>query len=380
VGGLGALPLGAVALGWFSLTATKAPMTLASSWQSKAHTWTIVVGVVGWLVAADLVAEFITSYPLLVTATALILAMLLFRGAFSRDAARGRAGQVVLLFADSLNTARQKHFRDRKASARNWNTLYLGDHLWGWVRARFYEQNFKRLIFLLPLVIFFFLCLFWGLPSYVVEVGWTDALHRPGEWAANIWALSMGIDSKMGPPSPAYEFLVIIPLFHMHWLGKNYRAANLKRLHPVSRVRRAQIAFWSYLAQTSIWCFALVAGVLFIGIAAGLLSGSHPLLPGLPLPVLHCSALVLAVAPLAQALPICPPGWRCWLLSGLAVCVGLALSLAPAIAMRLGAKTEFLIWHSRLEAELWALPLLAVLTQGLFFRWLQSHYRRCDLV
>jgi hypothetical protein len=314
-----------------------------------------------------------------VTAVALILAVLLLRGSFNRNTARRRAGQVILLFADSWNTAKHKHFRDRKASAGEWNTIYLGDHLWAWVRARFYEQNLKRLIFLVPLLIFFIYCLLAGMPPVVVEVGWTDALHRPGEWAANIWSLCMGSDSK-GGLHLAYMFLIIIPLFHMHWLGKNYRAANLRRLHPVSRVRRAQIAFWSYLTQTSIWCFTLVAGVLFIGIAAGLLSGSHPLLPGLPLPVLHCAALVLAMAPVAQALPICPPGRRRWLLSGLAVCLAVALPLAPPIALVLGAKTEFLIWYWRIEAELWALPLLAVLTQGLFYRWLQSHYRRCDLV
>jgi len=32
-----------------------------------------------------------------------------------------------------------------------------------------------------------------------------------------------------------------------------------------------------------------------------------------------------------------------------------------------------------LDDVFWALPLVAVLSQFLFYRWLQAHYRRCDL-
>ena len=88
------------------------------------YLWVIpLASIVGVIVNLD---EFISGYPLATTALALLVATLLLGWSFGSKELRRRAAEVILLAG--------------KKTGRDWKTLYLGDSLWEWVRAGYYER------------------------------------------------------------------------------------------------------------------------------------------------------------------------------------------------------------------------------------------------
>ena len=152
---------------------------------------------------------------------------------------------------------------------------------------------------------------------------------------------------------------------------------QLNHVHPLSRRRRAQVDFLIRLTACAVLGVGLPAVILSLGLVAGWVAGVPSLWPSTPLQLPALAALVCALAPLVAIARLMPSDWKRRLFIGGLFVVGQLLFIGGSV----GHLFTLPAWVEVLFAQaLWVLPLVAVLSQFLFYRWLQAHYRRCDLV
>lgn len=356
--------------------------SLWTSWRATLATWAVLIPAVLWI---DELFRFIRAQPLVWTVVALGGAVICFDRGFNRSSWRRRPFLPFYSRLDQWNlveaTRRENERLTRSSRTGRWRVSYLGAEPHNWARAARYER--------------------FGAASPWKWMALSSAgLVVPGLLGLSLLllrqpSLETGLDAAYyalfggaAPPPTPLPTTTLSPALTLLLLGSGAFALvlgltpQLQRgwVYPLSRRLRGLIAYRTSLAVN---VGVAVRGLVIFGAygaLVALLRGRTGVLDSVPIFARGVIALLILV-PLLQWIDLqlaraSPQRWSSW-----AIPVRLVLGLSFSfLVASLTSAWSIVFADIPLPVQAGLLCAIVLLTQGLYFVAVMSHFARRDLI